>query len=266
LGIVARSAGDLWDKVWNKNDQADRTRKYVNSKFEKHVMSEQGLVTALDETLAHMQSDVTANRNRLHIQVRPLVEKKKLELGYDDIDTEAFASQIQTRSRDFLKASARDTVISGTALGRKLSTEELMIVARHSDDMAALPKDQWKKVLEAVLNNTKAVLTYLEKHPRILYTAAGVATVISLREDLIGSAEKVSIDKNGNKSIYRPGLVDRLLKMFKDEITYIVYAIAALVLLWGLIHLHSVYALNKVKRQVKKLELEKKIAKTSAEV
>jgi hypothetical protein len=152
------------------------------------------------------------------------------------------------------------------ALGRKLTTEELMIVARHSDDMAALPKDQWKKVLAAIIKNTKAVLSYLEKHPKILLTSAGVATVIALREDLIGSQEVVSTDENGNKSIYKPGLVERVAGMFKEEIAYIVYAIAALVLLWGLIHLHSVYALNKVKRQVKKLELEKQIAITTAEV
>lgn len=150
-------------------------------------------------------------------------------------------------------------------LGRKLNPEELMILARHADDMAALPKDQCKKVLEAILNNTKAVLTYLEKHPRILYTAAGVATVIALREDLIGSAEEVSIDKNGNKRIYKPGLVERGAKTFKEEIAYIFYVIAGLLGLWGLVYVHNAYALKKVKRQVKRLELEKQIAKTTAQ-
>jgi hypothetical protein len=63
-------------------------------------------------------------------------------------------------------------------------------------NMAALPKEQWKKILEAILNNTKAVLTYLEKHPKMMLTSTGVATVMALREDLIGSAEEVSIDSS----------------------------------------------------------------------
>ena len=57
-----------------------------------------------------------------------------------------------------------------------------------------------KKLLDKIGRAARVVFDYLEKHPRILYTTAGVVTVLSLKEELFVSTEMESIAPDGTKS------------------------------------------------------------------
>jgi len=97
-------------------------------------------------------------------------------------------------------------------VGRTVPTDDMVRLARHADDIAQLPPNKSGQILEAFRMNSKGVLNYLEKHPRVLYTAGGVAAVIALKDNLFGQPNDTGfIDRtisNTIKELHLPlGLV-----------------------------------------------------------
>lgn len=139
---------------------------------------------------------------------------------------------------DALKLAAKHAGVGpkiATTLGREgidtglqLPTNEAIRLARYADNIASAPvPDNFKKdVLKAIAKAPKRVLDEIEKHPNILLTAAGCATVIKLADD--AKAEIWGTPGDGPNPP-RPGWLERTLRMVIDTFKTPLSAVIAIV-------------------------------------
>jgi hypothetical protein len=69
FGVAGRSVKDLWTKFWDDPDRATATREYVNTKFRAHIVSEEKLQRAIEDSLAVFREAIAANHNRTVAEV-----------------------------------------------------------------------------------------------------------------------------------------------------------------------------------------------------
>lgn len=111
----------------------------------------------------------------------------------------------------------------GIMLTEKLSSEQLLQVARHADDIAKLPTAQRESVLQMIRSDTKAMVSFLgrfvEKNPgTTLFTAAGTGIILSESERILGGDEIV-FDKDGMPHLVsKPGTVGRTVDQVSDRL------------------------------------------------
>ena len=131
----------------------------------------------------------------------------------------------------------------GINLGRKLTTDQSIVAARYAGDIAALPPAERSGVLSALAKSPAKVLDYLETHPRTLRTAAGVAIVIAIKDDILGDKGKSLLRPDGAliTTPPHPGLIERLFpsasKAASTPIALIAGAITLGILGWFAVHL-----------------------------
>ena len=97
---------------------------------------------------------------------------------------------VNSHGKEALEAVARHPALAenameafgkhGAALANQLDNVALFRTLRVQDDLLQLAPTQQRSVLDKIAKMPEVVLDYLEKHPRVLYTATGVATVLSL--------------------------------------------------------------------------------------
>jgi hypothetical protein len=68
----------------------------------------------------------------------------------------------------------------GAALANRLSTDQVIGLLRHRGAIRSLSPQNRSRLLEKVLRTPGRVVSYLERHPRVLYTAAGLTAVLNL--------------------------------------------------------------------------------------
>jgi hypothetical protein len=101
----------------------------------------------------------------------------------------------------------------GIQLGRKLTTDESIVAARHASEIAQLPAAERAAVVGKIGAMPRAVLDYLETHPRTLTTAAGVAVVMAIKDDVIGDKGKSVVLADG-RMVNTPGHAGLIERMF----------------------------------------------------
>jgi hypothetical protein len=77
----------------------------------------------------------------------------------------------------------------GLRVGRSLTTDEAVVVARHADEIAKLSTAERSGVMQALSKSPARVVGYLERHPKVLLTTAGVVTVIAMKDEIIGTTQ-----------------------------------------------------------------------------
>lgn len=105
----------------------------------------------------------------------------------------------------------------GCALAKKLTTPDTIRLARFGDDLARLPAAERTGLLTRIGKAPAKVLGYLEKHPKLLLTAAATATAIIAIDRLLGDADA-------------PGFIERIAEQFRTPAGIILFSVAALVL------------------------------------
>jgi hypothetical protein len=131
----------------------------------------------------------------------------------------------------------------GINLGRKLTTDQSIVAARYAGDIANLPPAERSGVLSAIARSPAKALDYLETHPRTLRTAAGVAVVIAIKDDILGDKGSSVVRPDGTvvSTAARPGLIERMFpsasKAASTPIALIAGAVALGILGWFSIHL-----------------------------
>lgn len=135
----------------------------------------------------------------------------------------------------------------GVRLGKALPESQAVVVARHADTIAALPPSQQSRVIGAILAAPARTLGFLEKHPKILLTTAGVGTFIALKDDVLGTDEEIQIAPDGTRTVRRRGIVERTLEQFRQPIALILSIVAGILALWGLTKIWGAYHLEKLK-------------------
>ncbi|RMG40091.1 MAG: hypothetical protein D6725_04085 [Planctomycetota bacterium] len=126
----------------------------------------------------------------------------------------------------------------GVRLAARLDRTEAVTLAQHADDIAKLPPQLRRGVLQMLYDNTKAMMQWMrrfvEKHPgKVLFTTAATALILQNREAVLGGAEIV-FDENGKPiGIRKPGLVDRMVDKVVTPVVSVVrtmLSIAAVVM------------------------------------
>ena len=105
----------------------------------------------------------------------------------------------------------------GCAAAKNLTTPETIRLARISDDLARLPAAERNGMLTRIGKAPGKVLDYLEKHPKVLMTAAATTTAIVAIDRLLGDAQE-------------PGFFERIAGRFYWPVTALIIAAGVLLL------------------------------------
>lgn len=119
----------------------------------------------------------------------------------------------------------------GIELGRKLTTDQSIVAARSAQDIAKLSAPQRAGVIGKILRSPGPALDFLESHPRILTTAAGVAAFMVVKDDLIGDRGHSVLRPDGTlvTTPAHPGLIDRLFNRTTQAATFPIRILALVV-------------------------------------
>lgn len=108
----------------------------------------------------------------------------------------------------------------GIELAKQLPTSDAVRLARAADEIAAIAPAERTAVFAKLSRGGGKALDYIERHPRILATSAGVAVFLAVKDDLLGNKDA-------------PGFIERItastLGMFRDPLSIMLVAIAALI-------------------------------------
>lgn len=172
--------------------------------------------------------------------VVPAIEKLPQELmenGLRAIAHEPAAMQkiISEAGQEALEAAARHPGVGADivkTLGKEgaealagMGDNAAVALARSAPEIAALPVAERSSLLAAMKTNTAKVMTFLEKHPKTLLTAAAVTAFIASKDDLLGT--------NG-----APGFLERV---FAEPLRWGGFALAGILFLWGAMRLTFSY-------------------------
>jgi hypothetical protein len=146
----------------------------------------------------------------------------------------------------------------GIRLGKALSERQAIVAARHADTIAVLPQSQQSRVIGAIVAAPARTLGFLEKHPKVLLTTAGVGTFIALKDDMLGQDEEVQIAPDGTRMVRKRGFIERTLDQFRQPIVLLLSIAAGILALWGLTKIWGVYRLEKLKIANKTLACQQK--------
>lgn len=117
----------------------------------------------------------------------------------------------------------------GIRMGRDLTEDQAITLARHADDIAKLPASQRSQVVNAIMSAPNRVIEYMEKHSRVFGTAAGIATLVTLKDEVLGKDEEVIINPDGSKVTRKRGIIERLLDSILDKFNTPLLAIFVMV-------------------------------------
>ena len=139
----------------------------------------------------------------------------------------------------------------GVRLAESLSKEEALTLARHAQDISALPLPQRTKVMELLYRDTQGMVKFMgrfiEKHPgKSLFAGATTAVVLAEADRVLGGDEIV-FDAEGNPHLMsKPGLAGRVTEQAAQSVVrplmgYLVPLVAVAVGAWFSIKLWGSY-------------------------
>ena len=109
--------------------------------------------------------------------------------------------------------------VDGIALSKGMATPEAIRLARVADDIAAVAPAQRAAVISKIQRAGGRALDYLERHPKLLLTTAGVSVFLAAKDDILGTAQA-------------PGFVERVwqrtLDAFHNPLSILFLAVSAL--------------------------------------
>jgi precorrin-6x reductase len=135
----------------------------------------------------------------------------------------------------------------GVQMAKDLTEEQGVILARHADDIASLPRQQRNQVVDAIISAPKRTIDYMEKHPKVFGTAAGIATLVALKDEVFGTYEEVTTHPDGTKTVSKRGILERILDKFHTPLTAIIVVFAVIIGGWGAIKIWGEYRREKVR-------------------
>lgn len=112
LGIANKFTQDLWQKYWNKNENSEKLKNYVNAKFKKYIFSEDKLINDLEEVFSQFKSDIVASRNRLFSEMKLALNTSSSPIIFDEKGLNNFFSDVDNQISQMTIKMAWDSVVS----------------------------------------------------------------------------------------------------------------------------------------------------------
>jgi hypothetical protein len=97
----------------------------------------------------------------------------------------------------------------GIQTALRLETPQAIQLHRLVPQLSRLEASQRSSVLDMISEAPARVLSFLEKHPRVLLTSAGVTVLINYREAIVGGDDIVENPDGTRQVISKPGLFGR---------------------------------------------------------
>lgn len=135
----------------------------------------------------------------------------------------------------------------GVRMAADIAEDHAVTLARNADDIAALPPESRSRVVDAIISAPVRVLDFLENHPRILHTGAGVATILALKDNLIGREEESSKQPDGSTTCRSLGLLDRVLGRFETPLSSLILTVSLIFSAWGAVKVWGVYRRERIR-------------------
>ncbi len=106
---------------------------------------------------------------------------------------------------DIAQTLGRDGI--RTAL--RLETPHAIQLSRQATALSRVPASQRDQILDMIVKAPANVLAFLEKHPRVLYTAATLGALLAYREAIMGGDEIIIHEDGRVEVVSKPGLITR---------------------------------------------------------
>ena len=141
---------------------------------------------------------------------------------------------------------AQDLGEGGIAIAQRMPTEDAILLARRSQEIALLPEAQKQAVLEGASKHLGDFVRFLESNPKFTFTVAATAVLLKEGDQMFGSSQ-IAIDANGNPVLLtKPGFIERFVQIFLAGIAGSILAPIGLALAivtggWGAIKLWFLY-------------------------
>ncbi len=107
----------------------------------------------------------------------------------------------------------------GITLSKGIATPEAVRLARVADDIAAVAPTQRAAVVSKIQRTGTRAFDYLERHPKLLLTSAGVSVFLAVKDDILGTAQA-------------PGFIERVwertIDAFHNPLSILFLAVSAL--------------------------------------
>jgi hypothetical protein len=141
---------------------------------------------------------------------------------------------------------AQDLGADGIAVAKQLPTDQAIVLARKSSEIAALPEAQRTALLARAARHAADFVDFLENHPRFVFTAAATLILLEEKERIFGGT-KIALDAHGDPvAVVTPGLFERLFQTTFAGLQNAILAPAGLAIAlliggWGAIKLLFLY-------------------------
>jgi hypothetical protein len=140
----------------------------------------------------------------------------------------------------------------GAELATKLDTNQAIVLARHTEDIAKLAPTQREGVIQLLHSDGKRLVAFLgrwmEENPgKTLFTAAATTVLLTNSDAILGGGTIVD-GPNGPEFVPRPGLAERMLQSLLVPILKVLLPVVAVgAAIWILIKLGVAYRIGRAK-------------------
>jgi len=136
----------------------------------------------------------------------------------------------------------------GLGIGKQLSEKQGIRILQATNRLDDIPTSRRRHVLETIKAAPANVMRYLEDHPRVLYTSAGVGAFLAAKDNILGT-EKIVHTPEGSQKIKIHGFFKRDLAPFIWPFVWLFVLILAG---WGAIKLWGAWNITYIKILLKK--------------
>jgi hypothetical protein len=129
----------------------------------------------------------------------------------------------------------------------KLTTDQSIQLVRMSGPLSKIPPGPRNELLAMIGRAPEKILDLLEKHPKVLYTSAGLGAFLASKDLLIGKDDVVVTPDGQVVVVTKPGVIGRFLEKQQAPASTILYIVGAGVLGWFAIKLWGVWRKERAK-------------------
>jgi hypothetical protein len=176
-------------------------------------------VNALDSLPSNLVDDAVRVAARNPAQMTPLVRSYGGKILTAEVKHPGVATKFAERLGN-----------EGLEICAKTNTNEAIAIGRHLDEIAALPAAERQSFVSELVKAPGKLVTFLEKNPKFMITAAAAGTLITAKDKVFGTGVEVGSD---GTIVVPPGPGTVIAKSIGTVVIIIGCVVASLIGLWG---------------------------------
>jgi len=183
-----------------------------------------GAPAAVVKAVDGIPAELAENGLRAIAHQPPVMQSMVKEFGSAALETAA-------KHPGIAPGIARSMGSEGLEIARRVSTEEARLLARYGDDIAKLPVAERSAVMDLIKRSPGKVLTWMEKHPKLLVAGSVTTAVVLAKKELFGEGDTQGFFERMGGSLY---------ETFKAPVNIAVAALCGIVVLWAALKMRRI--------------------------